>query len=135
MKPAHAIAVCLAAAVPAALAGCGGSSADRAAGRPGAVALTEYAFVPRNVSVRRGGVLDVVNDGQIGHNLTVRRSLSSTASLAATGTLLPGSSESLKVDLAPGRYAIVCTVPGHEERGMVGTLRVRPVPGGGGGRP
>jgi uncharacterized cupredoxin-like copper-binding protein len=31
----------------------------------------------------------------------------------------------LALDLPPGRYAMVCTVPGHRELGMTGTLEVR----------
>ena len=45
--------------------------------------------------------------------------------LAGTDSFLKGDSEHLRVDLPPGRYVMVCTVPGHRELGMVGTLAVR----------
>jgi uncharacterized cupredoxin-like copper-binding protein len=32
----------------------------------------------------------------------------------------------LKVPEKPGAYEYVCTVPGHKEGGMVGTLTVQP---------
>ena len=45
--------------------------------------------------------------------------------LAGTSTFLPGRSETLKLDLEPGKYVIACTVPGHRELGMVGSLAVK----------
>ena len=87
--------------------------------------MTEYEFTPRDATVKRGTELTVRNDGQIAHNLTIEPSASSGEKLAGTDSFLGGRSKTLKVDLSPGRYAIVCTVPGHEQLGMTGTLRVR----------
>ncbi|MGH2373310.1 MAG: plastocyanin/azurin family copper-binding protein, partial [bacterium] len=36
----------------------------------------------------------------------------------------PGKSKTIEVDLKPGRYQVVCTVPGHREAGMTLTLEV-----------
>ena len=105
-------------------AGCGGSDAPSREPGPNEVVMTEYAFTPGKGAVRRGVELTVRNDGQLAHNLTVERS-GSGDKLIGTSTFLGGGSEKLSVDLPPGRYAMVCTVPGHEERGMVGTLEVR----------
>ena len=44
---------------------------------------------------------------------------------AGTSSFLPGRSKHLKVDLAPGRYVMACTVPGHRELGMVGFITVK----------
>jgi plastocyanin len=87
--------------------------------------MTEYEFKPRDATVKRGTELTVRNDGQIAHNLTVERSDSPGDKLIGTDSFLGGRSKTLKVDLAPGRYKVVCTVPGHEQLGMVGTLRIR----------
>ena len=64
------------------------------------------------------------NDGQIAHDLTVEQP-GSGRRLVGTDTFLSGDGGKLRVDLPPGRYKMVCTVPGHEQRGMVGVLRVR----------
>jgi plastocyanin len=124
MKP-HALILPL---LVSAIAGCGGSDgSDGPTGRPvgpNTVAMTEYEFVPKNVKAKHGVELTVRNDGQIAHNLTVTPTESSKE-LIGTDSFLGGRSEKLKVDLSPGRYTIVCTVPGHEQLGMVGSLTVQ----------
>jgi plastocyanin len=107
------------------VAGCGGSDEPSRPPGPNEVVMTEYEFTPREATVKRGAELTVRNDGQIAHNLTIERSASSGQKLAGTDSFLGGRSKTLKVDLSPGRYAIVCTVPGHQQLGMAGTLRVR----------
>jgi plastocyanin len=87
--------------------------------------MTDYRFHPANATVRRGVELTVRNEGQVAHNLTVERGGGAHEKLIGTDTFLTGESRDLRVDLSPGRYAIVCTVPGHEQRGMVGTLTAR----------
>jgi plastocyanin len=110
--------------------GCGGDSDD---GAPAAsadltVQMSEYKFDPRNVTVTPGAVIHVTNEGEIAHNLKLERGpdpKDPTQELAGTDSFLPGDSENLTVDLPRGRYAMVCTVPGHRELGMTGQLRVR----------
>jgi uncharacterized cupredoxin-like copper-binding protein len=78
--------------------------------------------------VPRGAAIHVTNEGEIAHNLKIERGpdpKQETQELAGTDSFLPGDSENLEVDLPRGRYAMVCTVPGHRELGMTGTLRVR----------
>jgi plastocyanin len=111
-------------------AGCGGESGDD--GAPGAAAstitMTDYAYDPSEVTVRRGQTIRVVNDGGIAHNLKVEKGPDGrreTTELTGTDTFLPEDSQQLEIDLPPGRYAMVCTVPGHRELGMVGKLAVR----------
>lgn len=90
--------------------------------------MREFAFEPANLTVRRGGTLEVENVGSVPHNLTIERGPDAgadTDDLAATSTFGAGRSEELGVDLPPGTYALVCTVPGHREAGMVGTITVR----------
>jgi uncharacterized cupredoxin-like copper-binding protein len=112
------------------LAGCGGGSGSASSSAPtgATVKMTEYQFEPSNLTVRRGTDLAVDNVGQIAHNLTIERGPNprkQSAKLTGTSSFLPGRSERLKIDLKPGRYVMACTVPGHRELGMVGTLRVR----------
>ncbi len=86
--------------------------------------MTEYRFTPRSPAVNRGVELSIRNDGQIAHDLTVEQ-IGSSRKLAGTDSFLGGRSRKLKIDLALGRYKIVCTVPGHEQLGMAGTLTVK----------
>jgi plastocyanin len=90
--------------------------------------MDEYRFLPDDVSVRRGRALLVENRGEIAHNLVIERGpdpKEKGARLAGTDTFLPGKTKRLEVRLSPGRYAMVCTVVGHRELGMVGTVTVR----------
>jgi plastocyanin len=105
--------------------GCGGSDAPMRPPGPDEVVMTEYEFTPRSVTVKRGAELNVRNEGQIAHNLTVERIRPGTRKLIGTDSFLGGRSTRLRVDLPPGRYKMLCTVPGHEQLGMVGTLAVR----------
>ena len=84
--------------------------------------MTEYEFTPRQVTARRGAELNVRNEGELAHNLTVERG---GERLTGTDTFLAGRSTTLKIDIPPGRYEIVCTVPDHARLGMAGSLRVR----------
>ena len=86
--------------------------------------MSEYEFTPRAATVKRGTELNVRNDGEIAHNLTIKRS-GSAAKLIGTDSFLGGRSEKLRVDLPPGPYRMVCTVPGHEQLGMAGSLAVK----------
>jgi plastocyanin len=122
MKP-HQLALML--APLAAVAGCGGSDAGSRPPGPNEVVMTEFKFDPAARTVKRGTQLSVRNDGQIAHDLTVVQPAPSDRRLIGTDTLISGDSGKLGVDLPSGRYRMVCTVPGHERRGMAGTLRVR----------
>lgn len=111
--------------------GCGGDDSgagNSTAGTDLTVKMKEYEFQPREVTVGRGAVIHVTNVGQIAHNLKIERGpdpTRETAELAGTDSFLPEDSENLKIDLPPGRYVMVCTVPGHRELGMAGKLRVK----------
>ena len=102
------------------LGGCGGDDSRDVA--PETVVLADYAFHPRDVQASRGDALTVLNEGGIAHNLTVERG---PVQVAGTASFLAGDRERLPIDMPPGRYRILCTVPGHERLGMTGTLTVR----------
>jgi plastocyanin len=112
------------------LGGCGGDdSGDDVAGTDLTVKMVDYEFQPRDVTVGRGAVIHVTNEGEIAHNLKIERGpdpKEETDELAGTESFLPPDSENLRVDLPAGRYAMVCTVPGHRELGMTGKLTVAP---------
>jgi plastocyanin len=92
------------------------------------VKMDEYSFDPEDASVKRGDTIEVTSDGAIAHNLTIEQGpdpKEKTKKLAGTSTFLPDKSERLEVDVEPGKYAMVCTVSGHRELGMTGTITVR----------
>lgn len=82
------------------------------------IAMTEYSFDPSDPTVASGDSLEVVNDGELPHNLTVE------GEDLATEDLDGGASEELTVDLDPGDYEFICSIADHAAQGMTGTLTV-----------
>ena len=83
------------------------------------VSLTEFALTPATVTVPEGGSLEVTNDGTMPHNVTVQGTSVKTEDLDA------GESTTLDVSaLEAGTYEIVCSIPGHADGGMKGTLTI-----------
>jgi plastocyanin len=82
------------------------------------VGMTEYSFDPSDLTLASGDSIDVVNDGELPHNLTVE------GEDVATADLDPGGNEELTVDLDPGDYDFLCTIGDHAAQGMTGTLTV-----------
>jgi len=62
------------------------------------------------------------NKAPLEHNLTIESSTG--AKVGATPTFQNGS-RTLAVTLQPGTYKFFCTVPGHRQAGMEGTLVVK----------
>jgi len=87
------------------------------------VSLTEFAIAPAMIDVPSGTPLTfgVSNDGTTVHTFSVH----AEAKVYETEQIQPGSSVTLLVDaLDPGTYKTSCTIPGHEDLGMVGQLMV-----------
>jgi uncharacterized cupredoxin-like copper-binding protein len=92
---------------------------DVATGQAVAVELTEFAVTPAAVQVPAGGSLRVTNAGAAAHDVTVRDTDVATAELAA------GETEELDLSaLEPGDYELLCSIPGHADSGMTGTLTI-----------
>ncbi len=139
MSSARAIALASLAAV--ALGGCGEERADggRAASTTPAplseseapsgtavatvnVSLADYSLSPDNPTLPRPGVIAFVatNDGQATHALAV----DGPAGEVSTAKLAPGEQRRVEVRLPPGTYKWLCPLADHEQRGMVGRVRV-----------
>ena len=91
------------------------------------VEMTEFEFIPNDLSVSAGDTLALENTGQIPHNLTIVEGTNPEAGgaeLAASDDIDGGGSGELLVDVEPGDYSILCTIPGHAEDGMTGTITV-----------
>jgi uncharacterized cupredoxin-like copper-binding protein len=87
--------------------------------------LTEWSVSLNVDQVNAGKVKFVVsNEGQLSHNLTVLDSSSTQVGTTPTFKKADGTKE-LDVDLKSGTYTVVCSVPGHTEKGMKTTLTVK----------
>jgi plastocyanin len=84
---------------------------------------TDLAFDQKDVSAKAGNVtIDFDNKQSITHDVTVEDS--SGKELGATD-LISSSTATTSVDLTSGTYTFFCSVPGHREAGMEGTLTVK----------
>jgi plastocyanin len=82
---------------------------------------TALLFDKEELSAKAGKVtIDFDNPSAIPHNVVIEEGEKELAGFEP----ITESKESLSADLQPGSYMYVCTVPGHEEAGMVGTLTV-----------
>lgn len=87
------------------------------------IRMTEYAFTPRVIEVPEGARLRLilVNAGREEHEFELEG-----YDLELAG-LQPGTSVRLIFNAdRSGRFEFACHLPGHYERGMRGTLIVRP---------
>ncbi|HVX31365.1 MAG TPA: cupredoxin domain-containing protein [Nitrolancea sp.] len=83
------------------------------------VAGTELTKGNGDASVSTGTVtFEITNDGNVAHELEI----SGNGIDQKTGTIDPGKSATLKVDLKPGKYEVWCPVPGHKDLGMDGHM-------------
>jgi plastocyanin len=104
---------------PAPRPGAGGpQNALRLAADP-AGALT---FDKKHANVAAGAVaIELVNKSPIPHNVTIAMG----ARVVGDTPTVTSRSTSGQGDLRPGDYVFYCSVPGHREAGMQGTLTVR----------
>lgn len=85
------------------------------------VKATDFAFAPMDFTVQEGQqvVINLQNDGEMPHDFAIRKTE------IRTSLVQPGKATQLKFT-APeeGDYEVLCTVSGHFDRGMKGTLTV-----------
>ena len=104
--------------------GAAGGGQAKAAGEQLKLAAdpTQIAFDTTSLSAKAGEVtIDFENPATIEHNVAIEEG---GEVLAQSETITEGQT-SVTADLDAGSYAFVCTVPGHEEAGMKGTLTVK----------
>jgi uncharacterized cupredoxin-like copper-binding protein len=58
----------------------------------------------------------------LGHNITVE---SSSGSVVGSTPTFQGGSKTLSLSLKAGTYKFYCSVPGHRQAGMEGTITVK----------
>jgi plastocyanin len=83
---------------------------------------TQIAYTTKSLSSKPGKVtIDFTNPAQLQHDVAIAQG----SKQIAVSKLITQSSTSVSADLAPGSYVFYCTVPGHREAGMQGTLTVK----------
>ncbi|TMK99208.1 MAG: hypothetical protein E6G34_06880 [Actinobacteria bacterium] len=106
-------------------------ASKKAAGKPAAPASTTLklaaatggtlAYDTKQLQAKAGKVsIDFSNSSPIEHDVTVAQG---SRVLGAT-PIFVGGSKTLALTLAPGTYTFYCSVPGHRQAGMEGTLSV-----------
>jgi plastocyanin len=83
---------------------------------------TQIAYDKTALASRPGKVtIDFDNPSQISHDVAIAKGSQEIAKSA----LITQSKTTVTADLASGNYVFYCTVPGHREAGMQGTLTVK----------
>jgi plastocyanin len=83
---------------------------------------TELAFDTKTLTSKPGKVtIDFTNPAPLEHNVAIEEN---GKVIAQSETLAKGST-SVSAELAPGTYTFLCTIPGHAQAGMEGTLTVK----------
>jgi plastocyanin len=105
----------------------GGEGAQAGATGPGgtlqlAADPSQLAFDTTTLTSKPGKVtIDFDNPAALEHNVAIERD---GEQIAISETITEGKT-SVSADLAPGTYTFLCTVPGHAEAGMEGTLTIK----------
>jgi plastocyanin len=101
-----------------------GGTAAPAAGAPLALAADptgQLRFDKKTLQGKAGKVtIDFTNDSQVGHDVTIAKG----ASKLGGTKVITKSKASVSIDLKPGQYVFYCSVPGHRQGGMQGTLTI-----------
>jgi plastocyanin len=86
-------------------------------------AASGLAYASTTATAKAGTVtVDFTNPQSVGHDVAIEDSSGET--IGETEVISAGES-STTVELEPGTYTFYCTVPGHREAGMEGTLTVK----------
>jgi len=109
----------------------GGAAAEEAGGG-GSSASTlkfeadpngELAYTTDHMTAKPGKVtIDFKNPQALTHDVAIENSKGEEV---GASELIADGSDTTTIDLKPGTYTYFCTVPGHREAGMEGTLTVK----------
>jgi plastocyanin len=82
---------------------------------------TQIAFDTTKLSAKTGKVtIDFDNPAALEHDVAIEQD---GKQIAISETIVKGKT-SVSADLQPGTYTFLCTIPGHAEAGMEGTLTI-----------
>lgn len=83
----------------------------------------QLEYSTKSLSAKAGKVtISFTNMAPLSHNVSIESSSGQT--LGATPTF-SGGTKTLSLELKPGTYKFFCSVPGHRQAGMEGTLTVK----------
>lgn len=83
---------------------------------------SKIAFDKTSLTSKPGEVtIDLTNPAALEHDVAIEQD----GKLIAVSKTVAKGSTSVTADLAPGTYTFLCTVPGHAEAGMEGSLTVK----------
>jgi|SRR5689334_9850230 len=83
---------------------------------------TQIAFNTTSLTSKPGKVtIDFNNPATIEHDVAIEQN----GKMIAKSALISKGKTSVSANLAPGTYTYLCTVPGHAEAGMEGTLTIK----------
>jgi len=104
-----------------------GSATSPAAASGGTVKIaadpSEIAFTKTEITAPAGDdTISFDNPSSTGHNVQIEDA--SGADIAGTDTISAGKT-STTANLQPGTYTFYCSIPGHREAGMEGTITVK----------
>jgi plastocyanin len=84
---------------------------------------TDLAYDTTELSSKSGKVtIDFTNPAALEHDVAIEQN---GKQLADSELIANGDKTTASAELAPGTYTFYCTVPGHREAGMEGTLTVK----------
>jgi uncharacterized cupredoxin-like copper-binding protein len=88
------------------------------AGQEVTVAAQDIYWEPAELTVQAGAVSFILpNEGAALHDFSIEE-------LGIYVEMPPGTTQTLEADIPAGTYEYYCSVPGHKDAGMVGTLVV-----------
>lgn len=83
----------------------------------------KLAYVPTSLEGNAGDLeIDFTNDSPLPHDIVID---GPDGKEVAKTSVFTGGSEQASFDAKPGAYTFYCSVPGHREGGMEGTLTVK----------
>ena len=108
-----------------------------AAGNKVAVVLKEFTLVPAPTSAKAGEVTFVIaNKGNVDHEFVVIKTpkqagdllkgdeADETGTVGEDGNVPSGQTNTLKLKLTAGHYALICNLPGHYKAGQYANFNV-----------
>ena len=90
---------------------------------PAVIELTtgDMKFAPKSLTIPANTdiTLRITNEGKLPHDVVL------VGTSLATARIVSGATAELTLNLAPGTYTFICSVLGHKQAGMVGTIVVQ----------
>ncbi|MBK5109964.1 MAG: hypothetical protein JJE10_01200 [Thermoleophilia bacterium] len=106
----------------------GSANEDKAAAQGDVLELSAdpsgaLAYEQKTLTAEQPGKvqIDFTNDSPVGHDVVIEQD----GKKVAGSSVITGSSEVVSFDAKADDYTFYCSVPGHREAGMEGTLKVK----------